>query len=234
MAPPETDRGVVEASRVYESSYDGVAPEGPEAIFVQADLDKIFETIDRLWAGVVWHSPRCRGRTIRGSALRSRQCPRLTGRSARRRTDRARRRAVGLYPSGRVSVGRAMSRSISSTSLGPRVASRLVPMRGITYSRSTSRYWASVAAATVPGRTSVIQRVRKRLTVRSARAVRVPWSAARCAVRIRSVSSRRVRAVTIRLDPLTEMRPSHRLRATLWRIEPSPLPRLDAMSIGSR
>lgn len=43
-----TDRGVVEAGRVYESPYDGVAPEGPEAIFVKADLDKIFDTIDRL------------------------------------------------------------------------------------------------------------------------------------------------------------------------------------------
>ena len=43
-----TDRGVVEARRVYESPYDGVAPDGPEAIFVAADLDRIFATIDRL------------------------------------------------------------------------------------------------------------------------------------------------------------------------------------------
>ena len=42
-----TDRGVVEAKRVYASPYDGVAPEGPEAIFVEADLDTIFATIDR-------------------------------------------------------------------------------------------------------------------------------------------------------------------------------------------
>lgn len=43
-----SDRGVVEASRVYESPDDGVAPEGPEAIFVAGDFDRIFATIDRL------------------------------------------------------------------------------------------------------------------------------------------------------------------------------------------
>jgi len=43
-----TDRGIVEARRVYESPYDGVAPEGPEAIFVKADLDRIFATIGQL------------------------------------------------------------------------------------------------------------------------------------------------------------------------------------------
>ena len=43
-----TDRGVVEAGRVYESPYDAVAPEGPEAIFVEADLDRIFGTVARL------------------------------------------------------------------------------------------------------------------------------------------------------------------------------------------
>jgi len=48
-----TDRGVVEAKRVYESPYDGLAPEGPEAIFVEADLDKIFEAIHRLRAAAV-------------------------------------------------------------------------------------------------------------------------------------------------------------------------------------
>ena len=43
-----TDRGVVEAGRVYESPYDGVAPEGPEAIFVEADLDRLFTLVDEL------------------------------------------------------------------------------------------------------------------------------------------------------------------------------------------
>ncbi|MEM8621308.1 MAG: DEAD/DEAH box helicase family protein [Actinomycetota bacterium] len=43
-----TARGVVEPGRVYESPYDGVAPEGPEEIFVEADVDRIFETIERI------------------------------------------------------------------------------------------------------------------------------------------------------------------------------------------
>ncbi|MGB2757585.1 MAG: hypothetical protein WBD02_07985 [Acidimicrobiia bacterium] len=30
-----------------KSAYDSVAPEGPEAIFVDADLKRIFDTIDR-------------------------------------------------------------------------------------------------------------------------------------------------------------------------------------------
>ncbi len=41
-----TERGVVEAARVYETPYDGVAPQGPEAIFVEADLDKLFATLE--------------------------------------------------------------------------------------------------------------------------------------------------------------------------------------------
>ncbi|WP_426572203.1 DEAD/DEAH box helicase family protein [Aquihabitans sp. McL0605] len=40
-----TERGLVEAARVYETPYDGIAPEGPEAIFVEADLDKLFATL---------------------------------------------------------------------------------------------------------------------------------------------------------------------------------------------
>lgn len=47
-----TERGVVEPARVYESPYDAVAPEGPEAIFVDADLDRIFDAINRLRTGV--------------------------------------------------------------------------------------------------------------------------------------------------------------------------------------
>ncbi len=42
-----TQRGVVEAGRVYETPYDGVAPQGPEAIFVEADLERIFATLER-------------------------------------------------------------------------------------------------------------------------------------------------------------------------------------------
>lgn len=46
-----TDRGVVEARRVYEAPYDGIAPEGPEAIFVEADLDRLFALLDEIRAG---------------------------------------------------------------------------------------------------------------------------------------------------------------------------------------
>ena len=42
-----TERGVVEVARVYESPYTAVAPEGPEAIFADADLDRIIDTIER-------------------------------------------------------------------------------------------------------------------------------------------------------------------------------------------
>ena len=48
-----TDRGVVEARRVYESPYDGLAPEGPEAIFVEADVEKLFETLERFGARAI-------------------------------------------------------------------------------------------------------------------------------------------------------------------------------------
>ncbi len=43
-----TTRGVVEPGRVYESPYDGVAPEGPETIFLEADLERIFSTLSQL------------------------------------------------------------------------------------------------------------------------------------------------------------------------------------------
>lgn len=45
-----TDRGTVDAKCIYEAPYVSVAPEGPEQIFVEADLDKIFATIERLGA----------------------------------------------------------------------------------------------------------------------------------------------------------------------------------------
>ncbi|MCB0984154.1 MAG: DEAD/DEAH box helicase family protein, partial [Ilumatobacter sp.] len=40
-----TERGVVEAARVYESPYNGIAPTGPEALFTDADLERLFATI---------------------------------------------------------------------------------------------------------------------------------------------------------------------------------------------
>lgn len=42
-----TARGVVEAGRVYESPYDGIAPEGPESIFVEADLERLFAGLEQ-------------------------------------------------------------------------------------------------------------------------------------------------------------------------------------------
>jgi hypothetical protein len=43
-----TDRGIVEAARVYESPYDAIAPEGPEAMFVEADLDLLFNALTQI------------------------------------------------------------------------------------------------------------------------------------------------------------------------------------------
>ena len=40
-----TDHGTIEVSRVYDSPFTSVAPEGPEAIFVDDDLDKFFEIV---------------------------------------------------------------------------------------------------------------------------------------------------------------------------------------------
>jgi type I restriction enzyme R subunit len=43
-----TERGVVEIARVYEAPYIALAPEGPETMFVEADLDRILTAIERL------------------------------------------------------------------------------------------------------------------------------------------------------------------------------------------
>jgi type I restriction enzyme R subunit len=43
-----TERGIVDAARVYETPYDSLAPEGPEAMFVESDLDRLFELLERL------------------------------------------------------------------------------------------------------------------------------------------------------------------------------------------
>lgn len=45
-----TERGVVEVARVYEAPYVALAPEGPEAIFLDADLDKIIAKLQELAA----------------------------------------------------------------------------------------------------------------------------------------------------------------------------------------
>jgi type I restriction enzyme R subunit len=43
-----TERGIVDIARVYEVPYVAIAPEGPEAIFVESDLDRLFELLERL------------------------------------------------------------------------------------------------------------------------------------------------------------------------------------------
>ena len=43
-----TERGIVDASRVYEAPYDMLAPLGPEKIFVEADADRIFAVLEDL------------------------------------------------------------------------------------------------------------------------------------------------------------------------------------------
>ena len=45
-----TECGVVETSRVYEAQYSALAPEGPEAIFLEEDLVRIISTLERLAA----------------------------------------------------------------------------------------------------------------------------------------------------------------------------------------
>ena len=43
-----TQQGVVEPGRVYESPYDGIAPQGPEDLFSEDELDELFATLERL------------------------------------------------------------------------------------------------------------------------------------------------------------------------------------------
>jgi type I restriction enzyme, R subunit len=43
-----TERGVVEPGRVYEDPYIGLAPQGPEDLFTEDELDQLFETLERL------------------------------------------------------------------------------------------------------------------------------------------------------------------------------------------
>ena len=42
-----TERGVVDIARVYEAPYIALAPEGPETMFVETDLERIFELLER-------------------------------------------------------------------------------------------------------------------------------------------------------------------------------------------
>jgi type I restriction enzyme R subunit len=42
------ERGIVEASRIYEAPYIGLAPEGPDAIFIELDVRRIFELVGQI------------------------------------------------------------------------------------------------------------------------------------------------------------------------------------------
>ena len=43
-----TEHGTIDPGRVYDSPFTSVAPEGPEAIFIEADLDDFFEVVRQL------------------------------------------------------------------------------------------------------------------------------------------------------------------------------------------
>ena len=43
-----TEHGTIDPGRVYDSPFTAVAPEGPETIFIEADLDDFFDTIRQL------------------------------------------------------------------------------------------------------------------------------------------------------------------------------------------
>ena len=43
-----TEHGTIDPARIYDSPFTSVAPEGPEAIFVTADLDEFFEIVRQL------------------------------------------------------------------------------------------------------------------------------------------------------------------------------------------
>lgn len=45
-----TANGSLEESRLYDDPYVGLAPEGPETIFVESDLGELFEVINRITA----------------------------------------------------------------------------------------------------------------------------------------------------------------------------------------
>ena len=42
-----TERGTVDTARVYEAPYIALAPEGPETMFVESDLERLFELLER-------------------------------------------------------------------------------------------------------------------------------------------------------------------------------------------
>ena len=43
-----TEHGTIEPARVYDSPFTSVAPEGPEAIFIEADLNEFFDIVEQL------------------------------------------------------------------------------------------------------------------------------------------------------------------------------------------
>ena len=43
-----TEHGAIDAARVYESPFTGIAPTGPEAIFTETDLDQFFRIVNQI------------------------------------------------------------------------------------------------------------------------------------------------------------------------------------------
>ena len=43
-----TEHGTIDPGRVYDSPFTSVAPEGPETIFIEGDLDDFFEIVRQL------------------------------------------------------------------------------------------------------------------------------------------------------------------------------------------
>ena len=46
-----TQQGVVEPARFYESPFTDLSPQGPEALFAEADIARMVEILDQVRAG---------------------------------------------------------------------------------------------------------------------------------------------------------------------------------------